>query len=64
MLVEHPHIGVALTLRAPELAGMRKWSVEGFSNYQIFYMLQPSGVVIVRVLHGSQDWWQLLALVE
>ncbi len=45
MLVERPHIGVALTLRAPELAGMRKWSVDGFPNYLIFYLPQPSGVV-------------------
>jgi toxin ParE1/3/4 len=35
ILVEHPHIGVAITLRAPELAGMRKWAVDGFPNYLI-----------------------------
>ena len=62
-LTTHPQIGRALTLRSPALAGMRKWAVEGFANYLIFYLPKPSGVAIVRVLHHSQDWWQLLGLV-
>ena len=64
LLVEHPQIGAPLTLRAPELAGMRKWKVDGFPNHLIFYMPEPSSVVIVRVLHGAQDWWQILGLLE
>lgn len=30
----------------------------------IFYMPPPSGVVIVRVLHGPRDWWSLLGLSD
>jgi toxin ParE1/3/4 len=29
-------------------------------NYVVVYQLLPEGVVIVRVLHGAQDWQALL----
>lgn len=64
MLAAHPHIGAALTLRDPALSGMRKWAVEGFANHLIFYLPGPTSVIIVRVLHNSQDWWKRLGLVE
>ena len=64
LLLTHPHIGMALALRDPALSGMRKWGVEGFENYLIFYMPRSSRIEIVRVLHRSRDWWHLLGLVE
>jgi plasmid stabilization system protein ParE len=51
-------------LRDPALAEIRKWAIEDFVNYLIFYMPTPAGVGIVRVLHRSRDWRQLLGLVE
>jgi toxin ParE1/3/4 len=62
-LSRHPKMGVALELRRPELTGIRKWPVKGFENFLIFYRPRPKGVSIVRVLHGSQDWWSLLGLL-
>src|SRR5688572_20819431 len=59
-LASHPDIGAPLTLRAPELAGMRKWRVDAFDNVLIFYVPRPDGVAIVRVLHAARDWWALL----
>ena len=60
LLATQPAMGAPLTLRRPELAGMRKWSVDRFDNFLIFYQPQPDGVVIVRVLHVARDWWGLL----
>lgn len=61
-LAEQPLLGGALRLRAPELSGLRKWRIKDFDNYLIFYQPRPDGVSIVRVLHGSRDWWSLLEL--
>ena len=59
-LAGHPKIGAPLTLKHPDLAGMRKWRVKDFDNYLIFYQPRPNGVSIVRVLHAATDWWTLL----
>ena len=62
VLATQPEIGAPLTLRRTELAGMRKWSVDGFDNILVFYLPLPNGVTIVRVLHAARDWWGLLGL--
>lgn len=62
VLAEQPLLGGALTLRAPELSGLRRWRIKDFDNYLIFYQPRPDGVSIVRVLHGSRDWRSLLEL--
>lgn len=61
-VAEQPTMGTALTLRPRELAGLRKWRVKGFENYLIFYLPSSEGVSILRVLHGSRDWWSLLGI--
>ena len=62
-LAKHPHIGVALALRDPKLAGLRKWQVNGFERFLIFYLPRAEGISIVRVLHAAQDWWNLLGIL-
>ncbi|BAC88298.1 type II toxin-antitoxin system RelE/ParE family toxin [Gloeobacter violaceus] len=61
-LAEQPMLGVALTLRHFELAGLRKWRVKDFDNVLIFYQPHPDGVSIVRVLHAARDWRNLLEI--
>jgi toxin ParE1/3/4 len=61
-LAGQPMIGAPLTLRPPELAGLRKWRVKDFDNHLIFYLPRPDGVSIVRVLHAASDWWGLLGI--
>ena len=61
-LAQHPDIGAPVNLRAPELAGIRKWQIDEFKRHLIFYLPSPDGVSIVRVLHSSQDWWSLLGI--
>lgn len=62
-LLEQPNIGSPLALKAPELAGIRKWHVREFESVLIFYLPHAEGISIVRVLHAAQDWWRLLGLV-
>lgn len=64
LLSTQPKMGKPLTLRRPELAGMRLWRVEDFDNFLVFYLPRPEGVTIVRVLHAARDWWSLLGLIE
>src|SRR5687768_9280152 len=61
-LATNPMIGAALTLQHPELTGIRKWRINDFDNYLIFYLPRPDGVSVVRVLHSARDWWGLLGI--
>jgi toxin ParE1/3/4 len=63
-LARQPLIGAPLKLRAPELAGLRKWRVKGFDNHLIFYFPRGDGVSILRVLHAARDWWSLLGIED
>jgi len=63
LLATQPNMGAPLALRNPELAGMRKWSVEGFENFLIFYLPEDDGITVVRVLHAARDWWALIGVV-
>ena len=61
-LAAQPAMGAPLALRRAELAGLRKWRVREFDDLLIFYLPRRDGVSIVRVLHASRDWWQLLGI--
>ena len=62
-LALHPKIGAEVMLRQPQLEGLRKWRVDGFEKFLIFYLPHREGVSIVRVLHVAQNWWKLLDIV-
>ncbi len=61
-LARQPMIGAPLTLRHPNLAGIRKWHIKDFEHHLIFYTPHPEGVSIVRILHAARDWWSLLGI--
>lgn len=63
-LAAQPGMGAPLTMRHPELDGLRKWQVREFDNVLVFYFPRNDGVSIVRVLHAAQDWWSLLGVVR
>ncbi len=62
LLAEQPHIGAPIALRDPRLAGLRKWRVQDFENFLIFYLPRHDGISVVRVIYAAQDWWSLLGI--
>ena len=64
VLAQQPSMGAPLTLRHPDLVGMRKWRVSNFDNFLIFDFPRHDGVSIVRVLHAKQDWWTLFGFAD
>lgn len=53
LLSAHPEIGTKAGFRhAPTV---RKWIVQPFRNYLLFYEPRPDEVVLIRLLHGARD---------
>jgi len=61
-LAEEPNLGAQVCSRNPRLAGLRKWRIKGFERHLVFYLPRRDGISVVRVLHASRDWWQLLGI--
>ena len=61
-LLRRPGIGMVLALRRRELSGLRKWRVSGFEKFLIFYVRRAGYLSVVRVMHATQDWWDLLGM--
>jgi toxin ParE1/3/4 len=59
-LIDKPGMGPEVLTSNSRLVGLRKWRVEHFPNILIFYIPVESGIEIVRIIHGAQDWWQSL----
>lgn len=55
-LSQMPYIGAAQTVYNPALFGLRRWPIKGFDRHIILEDM----VDIVRVLHASRDWEQVL----
>jgi toxin ParE1/3/4 len=53
LLVEFPQLGSKAGFRhAP---AVRKWVIQPFRNYILFYEDRPDGIVLIRLLHGARD---------
>lgn len=63
-LLANPFLGWPREVASPKLWGLRSIGVPGFRNYLVFYTVDSEAVVIVRVLHGSQDIDSILAEEE
>jgi toxin ParE1/3/4 len=59
-LSEMPGMGMRCRFRKPSLSRLRRWPVNGFENWLVFYQPKRDGVEIVHVLHGSRDIEALL----
>jgi toxin ParE1/3/4 len=51
-----PRIGSPIHPRSHELAGLRRWPVEGFERILLFYIPEPGKIDLVRVLHAKRNW--------
>jgi plasmid stabilization system protein ParE len=60
MLTEHPQAGTPCKLPIPRLSQLRRFPITlPFGRWLILYLDRPEGILILRVLHGSQDWQKL-----
>lgn len=56
-IADAPGLGGSAESKLVELADARRWRIDGFANYLIFYQPRGTGgVTILRVLHAAQDW--------
>jgi len=54
-LAAFPLSGAPYLAISPALNGVRRIPVTGFENYLIFYMVNATGIDVIRVLHGARD---------
>ena len=54
-LAKSPELGSLGEFQSPVLQGVRRWRVNRFTNYLIFYRQRPEGIEVIRVLHGARD---------
>lgn len=54
-LADSPELGVVGEYHSKRLAGVRRWRVNGFKKYLVFYREIAGGIHVLRVLHGARD---------
>ena len=54
-LAQSPELGSLGEFQAPILQGIRRWRVNRFTDYLIFYRQRSEGIEVIRVLHGARD---------
>lgn len=53
LLAKHPQLGAKAGYgHAPQI---RKWIVQPFRKYLLFYQEADDGVLVIRLLHGARD---------
>jgi toxin ParE1/3/4 len=59
LLAQHQLLGRRIRGAGPRHKQIRWFVVPSFRNYLIFYQPFEQTVVVVRVLHASQDWMRI-----
>jgi toxin ParE1/3/4 len=54
-LAKMPRMGSPCFFKSQPVRALRRWPINGFENWLVFYLPKRHGVEIVRVLHGSRD---------
>ena len=63
-LVKNPKMGTLYDSGIARLEGMRRFPVNGFEKYLVFYLPQQHGIDVIRILHGARDIDSLFAEQE
>jgi len=50
-----PKSGSPCRFKAEQLQGTRRVPVGGFPKHLIFYQVEPTGIFVLRVVHGARD---------
>ncbi len=59
-LARMPGMGNLYESEEEDLVNIRKWAVQGFKKYLIFYRYDDDIVEILRIIHASRDFAPLL----
>jgi toxin ParE1/3/4 len=54
-LLATPQAGAPKPVANVALTGLRTWSVQGFDEFRIYYLVQHDLVKVLRILHGRRD---------
>ena len=52
---KEPGLGSPCHFLSPRLHGLRRWPVDGFENYLLFYQEVEEGILLLYLFHGHQD---------
>ncbi len=55
LLRRSPELGGRYAAKSRRLTNLRAWRVKDFEQYVIYYREIPTGIEVVRVLHGARD---------
>ena len=54
-LLEWPGKGVEIRAFRSPVVGLRRYSVNHFKKYCLYYRIIPDGIELVHVMHGARD---------
>lgn len=54
-------IGRLYPSKNPRLADLRRLSIKGFENYQVFYLSFDDYIEVIRILHAARDLEEVLS---
>lgn len=60
MLAAMPTMGALLETKLDQVAALRTWTIKGFERYVILYREITGGIEVLRILHGSRNWEELI----
>ncbi|MGA9528114.1 MAG: type II toxin-antitoxin system RelE/ParE family toxin [Terriglobales bacterium] len=60
LLATQPEMGWHFRSRYPGTLGLRAFRVSGFERMLILYLPHPTGVEILRIVHGARDLPRIL----
>jgi len=55
VLATMPRMGPLCGFRRAATRRLRRWAVQGFENWLIFYQPKRNGIEVVHLIHGARD---------
>ena len=56
-----PDLGELWQTNNKSLQGVRVWSIRGFPNHLFFHSFEDGEVIVLRILHASQDSYSIFS---
>jgi toxin ParE1/3/4 len=59
-LAQMPQLGDPCNFRRAALKRLRRWPVQGFERWLVFYFPRRDGIEVVHLIHGARDIGSIL----